>query len=148
MGKSDPARETHGAARFSVSLPETLMRTLDRLRLDRGYQNRSEYVRDLLRAQLVKEEWTEQRGETVGVVMLVYDHDVRLLTEKLATIQHGRYKRITASLHVHLDEHLCLEILAVRGTPVQIKDVANSLLAVRGVRYGQLIPATSGKRLT
>lgn len=133
--------------RFTVSLPDTLMETLDRLRSERGYENRSEFVRDLLRADLVKEEWTEQRGDTVGVLTLVYDHDTRLLADKLTDIQHGSYKRITASLHVHLDEHFCLEILALRGTPGQIKEVANSLLAVRGVRYGQLIPATSGKRL-
>lgn len=133
--------------RFTVSLPDTLMETLDRLRSERGYENRSEFVRDVLRADLVKEEWKEQRGDTVGVLTLVYDHDTRLLADKLTDIQHGSYKRITASLHVHLDEHFCLEILALRGTPGQIKEVANSLLTVRGVRYGQLIPATSGKRL-
>jgi CopG family transcriptional regulator, nickel-responsive regulator len=135
------------ATRFTVSLPDGLMRTLDRLRASRGYVNRSEFVRDLLRAELVREEWTERRGETVGVLALVYDHDTRALADKLTDIQHHRYRTITASLHVHLDAHACLEVLALRGTTRQIRDVANNLLSIRGVRYGQLIPATSGKRL-
>ena len=133
--------------RFTISLPEALMRALDRLRAGRGYVNRSEFVRDLLGAELVREEWTEHRGETVGVLALVYDHDTRALADKLTDIQHHRYRTITAALHVHLDSHVCLEVLALRGTPKQIRDVANNLLSVRGVRYGQLIPATSGKQL-
>lgn len=134
-------------SRFTVSLPHTLMQTLDRLRSERGYKNRSEFVRDLLRAELVREEWTEQRGETVGVLALVYDHDTRALTDKLTDIQHHRYQTITAALHVHLNQHACLEVLALRGTATQIREVANQLLSVKGVRYGQLVPATSGKRL-
>jgi CopG family nickel-responsive transcriptional regulator len=133
--------------RFTVSLPDGLMRMLDRLRSGRGYGNRSEFVRDLLRAELVKQEWTERRGETVGVLALVYDHDTRALSDKLADIQHNRFRTITAALHVHLDEHACLEVIALRGTPRQIRDLANQLLAIKGVRYGQLVPATSGKRL-
>jgi CopG family nickel-responsive transcriptional regulator len=136
------------ATRFTVSLPDALMRTLDRRRVGRGDVNRSEFVRDLLRAELVREEWTEQRGETVGVLALVYDHNTRALADKLTDIQHHRYQTITAALHVHLDAHACLEVLALRGTPKQIRDVANRLLTVRGVHYGQLIPATSGKRLS
>jgi CopG family transcriptional regulator, nickel-responsive regulator len=133
--------------RFTVSLPDGLMRTLDRLRASRGYVNRSEFVRDLLRAELVREEWTERRGQTVGVLALVYDHDTRALADKLTDIQHHRYRTITAALHVHLDAHACLEVLALRGTTRQIRDVAKNLLSIRGVRYGQLIPATSGKGL-
>jgi CopG family nickel-responsive transcriptional regulator len=128
--------------RFTVSLPDRLMATLDRLRSERGYVNRSEFVRDLLRGELVKEEWTERRGETVGVVLLVYDHGTRLLSDKLADIQHHSFRAITAGLHVHLDEHTCLEVLALR-----IRALADSLLAVKGVRYGKLMPATTGKGL-
>ena len=133
--------------RFTVSLPDELMATLDRLRSERGYVNRSEFVRDLLRGELVKEEWTEQSGETVGVVLLVYDHDTRLLSDKLTDIQHHSFRAITAALHVHLDEHTCLEVLALRGTAKRIRALADSLLAVKGVRYGKLMPATTGKGL-
>ena len=135
------------AERFTVSLPDSLMRTLDRLRGGRGYGNRSEFIRDLLRAELVKEEWQEQRGETVGVLTLVYDHATRALADKLTDIQHRRYQVITSALHVHLDEHACLEVIVLRGIPRQIRDIANTLLAVKGVRYGQLVPATTGRKL-
>jgi CopG family nickel-responsive transcriptional regulator len=82
----------------------------------------------------VKEEWTEQQGQTVGVLALVYDHETRALSDKLTDIQHHRFRTITAALHVHLDEHACLEVIALRGTPRQIRDLANQLLAVKGVR--------------
>lgn len=133
--------------RFTVSLPDELMATLDHLRSERGYVNRSEFVRDLLRGELVKEEWTAQSGETVGVVLLVYDHGTRLLADKLTDIQHHSFRAITAALHVHLDEHTCLEVLALRGEAKRIRALADSLLAVKGVRYGKLMPATTGKGL-
>ena len=136
------------AVRFTVSLPARLMRTLDRLRAGRRYGNRSEFVRDLLRGELVKEEWAARPGETVGVLTLVYDHETHALADKLTDIQHHGYRTITASLHVHLDEHSCLEVIALRGSARRIRSIANQLLAVKGVRYGQLVPATRGKRLT
>jgi CopG family nickel-responsive transcriptional regulator len=136
------------AVRFTVSLPARLMRTLDRLRSGRRYGNRSEFVRDLLRGELVKEEWAALPGETVGVLTLVYDHETRALADKLADIQHHGFRSITASLHIHLDEHSCLEVIALRGSARRIRTIANELLAVKGVRYGQLVPATRGKHLT
>lgn len=134
------------ASRFTVSLPDPLMRVLDRLRADRRYDSRSEFVRDLLRAELVKEEWADQAGETVGVLVLVYDHDTRALADKLTDIQHESEGLITAALHVHLDAHTCLEAIPLRGPAREIQRVAHRLMAIKGVRYGQLVPAT-GKRL-
>jgi CopG family nickel-responsive transcriptional regulator len=136
------------AVRFTVSLPARLMRTLDRLRAGRRYGNRSEFVRDLLRGELVKEEWAAVPGETVGVLTLVYDHETHALADKLTDIQHHGFRSITASLHIHLDEHSCLEVIALRGSPRRIRAIANQLLSVKGVHYGQLVPATRGKRLT
>ena len=107
-----------------------------------------EFIRDLLRAELVKKEWAAGRGETVGVLMLVYDHYTRALADTLAHIQHHRYRSITAALHVHLDRHACLEVIALRGTARSIRALSNQLLAIKGVRYGQLVPATRGKRLS
>lgn len=133
--------------RFTVSLPDPLMRTLDRLRAGRGYANRSEFVRDLLRGELVKEEWAARRGETVGVLALVYDHDTRALADRLTDIQHHSYRAITSTLHVHLDEHACLEVIVLRGPARKIRRIANTLIAVKGVRYGQLVPATRGRGL-
>jgi CopG family nickel-responsive transcriptional regulator len=133
--------------RFTVSLPDRLMGTLDRLRRRRRYANRSEFIRDLLRGELVKEEWGDRRGETVGVLALVYDHDTRALTDKLTDIQHHSYRTIVSALHVHLDRHACLEVIALRGSPRRIRALAAQLVAVKGVRYGQLVPASSGRTL-
>lgn len=138
-----PARTT----RFTVSLPDGLMQTLDRLREGRRYANRSEFVRDLLRAELVKEEWTAQRGETVGVLTLVYDHDTRAIADKLTDLQHEHYRIVVSALHIHLDEHACLEVIALRGPARSIQTLARELIAMKGVRYGQLVPATTGRRL-
>jgi len=135
------------STRFTVSLPDPLMRILDRLRSGRGYTNRSEFVRDLLRGELVKKEWEDQAGETVGVLVLVYDHDTRALADKLTDIQHQSHGIITATLHVHLDEHTCLEVIPLRGSARYIRGVANRLVSIKGVRYGQLVPATTGKQL-
>jgi CopG family transcriptional regulator, nickel-responsive regulator len=141
------ARKADGrGSRFTVSLPKTLMRTLDRLQSERQYANRSEFVRDMLRAELVKEEWQEQAGESVGVLVLVYDHDTRALADKLTDIQHKNHGAITAALHVHLDAHTCLEVIPLRGVVRDIRRIANQLLAIKGVRYGQFVPAT-GQRL-
>ena len=105
-------------------------------------------LRDLCRAAWVKKEWHEQAGETVGVLVLVYDHDTRALADKLADIQHDRHEMITSALHVHLDRHTCLEVIPLRGAAHAIERLANDLLSVKGVRYGQLVPATTGKTLT
>jgi CopG family transcriptional regulator, nickel-responsive regulator len=124
------------------------MRTLDRLQSGRGYGNRSEFVRDLLRGELVKDEWSRETGATVGVLILIYDHDTRGLADKLTDIQHHSRTMITSALHVHLSEHICLEVIPLRGAATDIRRVANELLAVKGVRYGQLVPATAGQQLT
>ena len=118
------------AVRFTVSLPARLMRTLDRLAAGRRYSNRSEFVRDLLRGELVKEEWAALPGETVGVLTLVYDHETHALADKLTDIQHHGFRSITASLHVHLDELSCLEVIALRGSSRRIRAIANQLISV------------------
>jgi CopG family nickel-responsive transcriptional regulator len=146
--KKERRRAGNGAVRFTVSLPSSLMRTLDQLRSGRRYTNRSEFVRDLLRSELVKNEWKGQAGETVGVLVLVYDHDTRALADKLTDIQHHSREMIISALHVHLSDHTCLEVIPLRGAARDIQHVANDLISVRGVRYGQLVPATVGKQLT
>lgn len=146
--RAGKAARDAGAVRFTVSLPTSLMRTLDQLQAGRRYANRSEFVRDLLRGELVKQEWREQSGETVGVLVLVYDHDTRALADKLTDIQHHSRANVVSALHVHLSDHMCLEVIPLRGTARDIQHVANGLLAVKGVRYGQLVPATTGTRLT
>jgi CopG family nickel-responsive transcriptional regulator len=123
------------------------MAVFDRLQSERGYSNRSEFVRDLFRAELVKKEWEGQAGETIAILVIVYSHDVRALADKLTDIQHHSHGTITVALHLHLDEHTCLEVIPLRGPAKHVRQVANQLLSVKGVRYGQLVPATTGKGL-
>jgi CopG family nickel-responsive transcriptional regulator len=131
--------------RFTVSLPHALMATLDRLRCERGYTNRSEFLRDLLHAELVKQEWHGHAGHNIAVLVIVYHHNLRALADKLTHIQHHSHGTIKAALHVHLSEHACLEVIPLRGSARHVRRVAYELLAVKGVRYGQLVQATTGK---
>jgi len=96
--------------RFGVSLPNSLLTNFDQLIQQKGYQNRSEAIRDLIRDRLVKQEW-ESNKETVGAITIVYNHHTRELSKVLTDVQHEFYKAIISALHVHLDHHNCLEVL-------------------------------------
>lgn len=133
--------------RFGVSLDQELLKSFDRLIRKRGYTNRSEAIRDLIRNQLVETEWAETNKETMGVISLVYNHERRELANKLIDFQHHHYLAIVSALHVHLDHHNCLEVLIVKGKGKQIKKMADKLISTRGVKYGSLAPATTGKKL-
>jgi len=134
-------------ARFGVSIEQSLLQQFDKLIGARGYGNRSEAIRDLIRAALVEEEWQRGTAKTIGVVCIVYDHTASDLAHRLTHTQHESPEKIVSALHVHLDEHNCLEIIVVRGRPSEIKTLADRLISLRHVKHGQLIMATSGKRL-
>jgi len=136
--------------RVGISLEESLLKQFDRLIEQRGYQNRSEAIRDLIRDQLVQEQWSERDkdgGEKVAVVSLVYDHDSSSLSQKLTHIQHEHHRAVVSALHVHLDAHNCLEVLILRGKAQEIITMGESLVSTRGVKYGKVMPATTGKGL-
>lgn len=132
--------------RFGVSLDQKLLQMFDRHIQRRRYTNRSEALRDLIRDNLVGEEWDEDK-ETVGTVTFVYDHHVRDLTRKLTDIQHDSQGRILSGMHVHLDHDHCLEVLVVKGRGSDIKKLADALISVKGVKHGKLTMTTSGKTL-
>ena len=136
--------------RVGISLEDSLLAQFDRLIKRRGYANRSEAIRDLIREQMVQQEWAEHgkdNTERVAVVMLVYDHDSSSLAQKLTHIQHEHHKSVVSSLHVHLDEHNCLEVLILRGRASEIIAMGESLVSTKGVRYGKVVPATTGRHL-
>jgi CopG family nickel-responsive transcriptional regulator len=133
-------------ARFGVSMDEDLLRKFDILIDQRRYANRSEAIRDLIRDHLVEQEWDENR-DTVGTITIVYSHDVRELLDKLLDLQHHYQKSIRSSLHIHLDEHNCLEVLVVRGRSGEVKKIADILIATKGVKHGKLTMTTTGKDL-
>ncbi len=132
--------------RFGVSLDQKLLQTFDRHIQRRHYTNRSEALRDLIRDNLVGDEWDEDR-ETVGTITFVYDHHVRDLTRKLTDIQHDSQGQILSGMHVHLDHDHCLEVLVVRGRGSDIKRLADALISVKGVKHGKLTMTTTGKAL-
>ncbi|RLE30978.1 nickel-responsive transcriptional regulator NikR [Candidatus Acetothermia bacterium] len=136
-----------GVVRFGVSIDEGLLARFDREVVRRGYANRSEAIRDLIRERLVQEEW--RRGEeVVGVITLVYDHHVRDIEARLTGIQHEHHREVLSTLHVHLDHERCLEVVAVKGEGGRIAELAAKLIGLRGVRHGRLTATTTGRRLT
>ncbi len=132
--------------RFGVSLDHKLLKTFDHHIQRRRYTNRSEALRDLIRDNLVGQEWDEDK-ETVGTITFVYDHHVRDLTSKLTDIQHDYHGKILSGLHVHLDHDHCLEVLVVKGKGSEIRQVADALVSVKGVKHGKLTMTTTGKGL-
>ncbi len=133
--------------RFGVSLDHHLLDDFDALIRRKKYTNRSEALRDLIRNNLVDQQWQEDI-EAVGTVTFVYDHHVRDLTRKLTHLQHDFQGQILAGMHVHLDHDHCLEVLVVKGKGSQIKKVADALLSIKGVKHGKLTMTTTGKGLS
>lgn len=137
-----------GVTRFGVSLEEHLLAQFDRLIARRGYTNRSEAIRDLIRESLVREQWELGSDEVVGTLTLVYNHEVRDLTDKLTDLQHAHYKAIVSGLHVHLDPHHCLEVLVLRGRAKELKAIADRLIGTRGVKHGTFSATAEGRALS
>jgi CopG family nickel-responsive transcriptional regulator len=134
--------------RFGVSLDGDLLKGFDARNKRKGYVNRSEAIRDLVRECLVEEEWQTTTGEAVGVVSLVFDHDRMELSKTLTRVQHSRHGLIVATTHVHLDEHNCLEVVILKGKVRQVRKLAESLISRRGVKHGKLFTTTTGKKLS
>ena len=133
--------------RFGISIDARLLTKFDDLIAAKGYSNRSEAIRDLIRNALVEEQWGGGNEETVGTVSLVYDHHTRDLSDKLTEHQHTHHKEIISSLHVHLDAHHCLEVVVLKGKVKNIKRLAEELIGTKGVKHGQLMTTTTGKGL-
>lgn len=142
--------EAECLVRFGVSMPGGLVRDLDAWRTRRGYANRSEAVRDLVREALVEARWQENpdpNAEMVGVVTIVYDHTTRLVSENLTQMQHHHHHVAQASLHIHLSAEHCLEVIVLRGTCAEVTEMAEHLISARGVLHGKFVPTTTGKDL-
>jgi len=136
-----------GVTRFGVSLDQTLLAQFDRVIARKGYTNRSEAIRDLIRESLVREQWELGSDEVVGTLTLVYNHEVRDLSDKLTDLQHAHYRAIVSTLHVHLDAHHCLEVLVLRGKAKELKSVADRLIGTRGVKHGTFSATAEGRVL-
>ncbi|HVU01155.1 MAG TPA: nickel-responsive transcriptional regulator NikR [Polyangiaceae bacterium] len=129
-----------GLVRFGVAMEGELLSRFDDLIARRGWKNRSEALRDLVRRALDQDAW-ESGGRVVATVTLVYDHHVRELTERLTEIQHDFGSRIISTLHVHLDHDHCMEVIAARGQAADIKRLTERLLGAKGVLSGDVTAA-------
>ncbi len=134
--------------RFGVSLPADLLKKFDSLCQEKGYNNRSEAIRDLIRDSLVQGERENESQDMAGALTLIYDHHQSSLAQKLTEIQHDALHSIIATLHVHLDHNNCMEVLVLRGAAKEIQNVAQRLIATKGVKHGQLSLTSSGKDLS
>ncbi len=137
--------------RFGLSMPASLVQQLDIWRKDQGYVNRSEAIRDMVRDKLAASNWQraalDSASQVVGVVVLVYDHTTRQLSEDLTRMQHHDHGTAVATLHIHLSEDYCLEVIVLRGSQTEVLDMAEHLISARGVLHGKFVPATTGADL-
>ena len=134
-------------SRFGISIDERLLQRFDALIDNKGYVNRSEAIRDLIRGALVEEEWGDDDQETVATVTLVYDHHTRDLSDKLTEHQHSHHEEIISTLHIHLDAHHCLEVVVIKGKASRVKRLADELIGTKGVKHGKLVTTTTGQNL-
>ena len=127
--------------RFGVSIGEGLLEKFDALILEKGYTNRSEAIRDLIRDRLVTAEWDERSDtqESIGTITIVYDHHTREIGDKLTDIAHDHHDLVISSTHVHLTHASCLEVIMVKGPGNKIRSFADHVLSIRGVKHGKLV---------
>jgi CopG family nickel-responsive transcriptional regulator len=126
-------------SRIGVSIDSDLLRRFDSFIAGKGYENRSEAFRDLIRDHLVEKAVIAANAYVVGSVTLIYDHHTRLLPEKLADLQHERHELIISTLHAHLDYENCLEVVLLRGKSKDVQKLADQLISTKGVQHGRLV---------
>ena len=132
--------------RFGVSLEKGLLDKFDRYIRKRKWASRSDALRDLIRAELVKKEWTEG-DEVAGAVTLIYDHHHKDMLGRLTDLQHDYQRLMLSTLHIHLNHDHCLEIIAVKGNPAEIQKLAETLRTIQGVKHGTLTMSATGRNL-
>ena len=130
--------------RFGVSLNKELLKKFDAKIKEESYSNRSNAIADLIREELIEQEWHENKIIT-GVITIVFDHHKRDLVNNLTNIQHENHKLIISSQHIHLDNDYCFEIIVVKGKPKELKNLCSKLKAAKGVKHANLNLATTGE---
>ena len=131
--------------RFGVSMNPRLLVDFDELIARRGYSNRSEALRDIIRNYIIESQWETGDTEVIGTVTIVFDHHAHDLSDSLADLQHDHYSEIICTTHVHLDAHNCLETVVMRGTAEAVRSIGERLISTKGVKHGKLVCTTTGK---
>ncbi len=135
--------------RFGVSIEDDLLSSYDRLIEDRGYTNRSEALRDLIRDALVQAhvDREDPNREVIGSLSIVYDHHARDLADRLAERQHDHHELVVSTMHVHLSHDDCMEVIVLRGPIRDVRDLADALLNLKGVKHGKLFLTIAAKNI-
>jgi len=133
--------------RFSVSMSPELLKKFDRTLKERMYKNRSKAIRDLVREFIVEQEWERAEKEVMGSLTILYNHETRGLVDRLIDLQHEKYSNIISSMHVHIDERNCIEVLVIKGPPEEVKRISDRLLSCKGVKHGKLVMTSTGKEI-
>jgi CopG family nickel-responsive transcriptional regulator len=131
-------------SRIGVAIDSDLLDKFDQHIAQRGYTNRSEAFRDLIRDELADVASEAPESQVIGSVTLVYDHHVRMLSDRLTDLQHDSYHNIVSTVHVHLDHDNCLEVLVVRGKAADVRRIADALISTKGVKHGRLTITGAG----
>jgi CopG family transcriptional regulator, nickel-responsive regulator len=131
--------------RFGVSMEANLLRKFDHLVMQRGYENRSEAIRDLVRDSLIQQAWDAEDEIVAGTILLFYNHHQRNLSEEMTAIQHNSHHLILATTHFHLNHDSCLELIVVKGKVKEIQMLSDQLTCLKGVEYGKFTVAPVGK---
>lgn len=135
-------------SRIGIALDLDLLKRFDRSIRRRGYTNRSEAFRDLIRDRLVTEQTAAPDATVVGTVTLIYDHHASGITEKLTEAQHEHHDLVVSTSHAHLDHNSCLEVLIVHGKSAQVAQFADHLIGLKGVQHGRLVMTVPAHSLT
>ncbi len=123
--------------RFSISLPEELLETLDKY-IEKGYASRSELIRDLIREKIVSEKWEASEEEVIGVLSIIYNHHTSDLSEKMIQIQHNNLINILCNLHIHVNKEDCLEVIVMKGLAKEIERINIEISGIRGIKFSDL----------
>jgi len=129
--------------RFGVSIEPDLLEQFDTIIKDKGYTNRSEALRDLIRKTIVQQQSTNPEAEGLGTLTMVYDHHAGPLTQRLLEIQHDHHQEILTTTHIHIDHHHCLEVLVLKGKTGSIQTLADTIIALKGIKHGELVLTSS-----
>ncbi|MCA9409579.1 MAG: nickel-responsive transcriptional regulator NikR [Candidatus Omnitrophica bacterium] len=133
--------------RYTITISEELLEKFDTSIQNKGYSNRSEAIRDLVRDSLVDDEWAEENEKVAATVTLVYDHHTSDLGDKLTELQHHSANLVVAATHVHLDNDNCLEVIILRGKCQDVRHLAEKMIAIRGVKHGKIVHTTEGRSI-
>ena len=125
--------------RFGVSIEPDLLHKFDKIIKKKGYKNRSEAIRDIIRENLITEKTEDPNTEAIGTLTMIYDHHAGNLTNRLLDLQHDHTKEILSTTHIHIDHNNCLEVLVLKGKTGKIQKLADNIKSLKGIKHGELV---------